>query len=31
MMGGVEVKRRPADPGKRGVSGGPARPGLPGA
>ncbi len=31
MMGGVEVKRRPADPGRRGVPGGPARPGLPGA
>jgi len=31
MMGGVEVQRRPADPGRPGVPGGPARPGLPGA
>ena len=31
MMGGVEVKRRPADPGRRSVPGGPARPRLPGA
>jgi hypothetical protein len=31
MMGGVEVKRRPADPARPGVSGGPARPELPGA
>ena len=31
MMGGVEVKRRPAGPGRPGVTGGPARPGLPGA
>ena len=31
MMGGVEVKRRPADPARPGVPGGPARPELPGA
>ncbi len=31
LLGGVEIKRRPADPGRPGVSGGPARPGLPGA
>ena len=31
MMGGVEVQRRPADPGRPGVPGGPTRPGLPGA
>jgi len=30
MMGGVEVKRRPADPARPGVPGGPARPELPG-
>jgi hypothetical protein len=31
MMGGVEVKRRPADPARPGVRGGPTRPGLPSA
>src|SRR5215467_12788876 len=31
MMGGVEVKRRPAGPPRPGVPGGPTRPGLPGA
>ena len=31
MMGGVDVRRRPADPDRRGVSGGPTRPGLPSA
>jgi len=31
MMGGVEVKRRPADPARPGVPGGPARPELPSA
>ena len=31
MMGGVEVKRRPADPARPGVPGGPSRPELPGA
>jgi uncharacterized protein DUF1707 len=31
MMGGVEVQRRPADPARTGVAGGPTRPGLPGA
>jgi Domain of unknown function (DUF1707)/Cell wall-active antibiotics response 4TMS YvqF len=31
MMGGVEVKRRPADPARRAVPGGSARPELPGA
>jgi hypothetical protein len=31
MLGSVEVVRRPAVPGRRGVPGGPARPGLPGA
>ena len=31
MMGGVEVQRRPADPARLGVPGGPTRPGLPSA
>jgi len=31
MMGGVEVKRRPASPARPRVPGGPTRPGLPGA
>jgi Domain of unknown function (DUF1707)/Cell wall-active antibiotics response 4TMS YvqF len=31
MMGGVEVKRRPADPVRPGVPGGPSRPEFPGA
>jgi len=31
MMGGVEVKRRPADPARPGVPSGPPRPGLPSA
>jgi len=31
MMGGVDVRRRPADPAQRGVPGGPTRPGLPSA
>ena len=31
MMGGVDVRRRPADPARRGVPGGPTRPGLPSA
>jgi hypothetical protein len=31
MMGGVEVRRRPADQARPGVPGGPARPQLPGA
>src|SRR5215831_13275121 len=31
MMGGVDVRRRPADPARRGVPSGPTRPGLPSA
>ena len=31
MLGGVEVKRRPAEPARPGVPGGPSRPELPGA
>jgi uncharacterized protein DUF1707 len=31
MMGGVDVRRRPAEPARPGVPGGPTRPGLPSA